>query len=88
MGNIQSITFVDINDKTHTVSGNRCNYVMGAKSQRFIVVPDEDGNFLVEGSGWGHNCGMSQYGAYAMAEHHGKTAEEIIKFYYTGVYIR
>ncbi len=88
MGNIQSITFVDINDKTHTVNGNRCNYVMGAKSQRFIVVPDDDGNFLVEGSGWGHNCGMSQYGAYAMAEHHGKTAEEIIKFYYTGVYIR
>ena len=88
MGNIQSITFVDINDKSHTVNGNRCNYVMGAKSQRFTVIPDEDGNFLVDGSGWGHNCGMSQYGAYSMAEHHGMTAEEIIKFYYTGVYIR
>ena len=88
MGNIQSITFTDINEKTHTVHGNRCNYVMGAKSQRFTVRPMDDGNFLVEGCGWGHNCGMSQYGAYAMAEHHGKTAEEIIKFYYTGVYIR
>ena len=88
MGNIQSITFVDINDKTHTVNGNRCNYVMGAKSQRFTVTSEEDGNFLVVGSGWGHNCGMSQYGAYSMAKHHGKTAEEIIKFYYTGVYIR
>ena len=88
MGNIQSITFTDINDKTHTVNGNRCNYVMGAKSQRFTVIPNEDGNFVVEGCGWGHNCGMSQYGAFAMAEHHGKTAEEIIKFYYTGVYIR
>lgn len=88
MGNIQSIIFTDINDKTHTVNGNRCNYVMGAKSQRFTVIPDDEGNFIVEGSGWGHNCGMSQYGAYAMAEHHGKTAEEIIKFYYTGVYIR
>ena len=88
MGNIRSITFVDINDKEHTVNGNRCNYVMGAKSQRFTVIPDDDGNFLVEGSGWGHNCGMSQYGAYAMAEYHGMTAEEIIKFYYTGVYIQ
>ena len=88
MGNIQSIAFVDVNDKIHTVDGNRCNYVMGAKSQRFTVIPDDDGNFVVEGSGWGHNCGMSQYGAYSMAEHHGKTAEEIIKFYYTGVYIR
>ena len=88
MGNIKSITFIDINNKTHTVSGNRCNYVMGAKSQRFTVTKNDDGIFVVEGSGWGHNCGMSQYGAYSMALHHGKTAEEIIKFYYTGVYIR
>ena len=88
MGNIKSITFIDINNKTHTVSGTRCNYVMGAKSQRFTVSKNDDGIFVVEGSGWGHNCGMSQYGAYSMALHHGKTAEEIIKFYYTGVYIR
>ena len=36
------------------------------------------------GSGWGHNVGMSQWGAYAMAQK-GFTAEEIIRFYYTGV---
>lgn len=87
-GNIKKILFKDQNGKTHSVSGNRCVLVMGAKSPRFQVETDEDGNFLVEGSGWGHNCGMSQYGAYSMAEHHGKTADEIIKFYYTGVYIR
>ncbi len=88
MGNMKSITFTDVKDKTHTVTGNRCNYVMGAKSQRFKITMNDDGNFVVTGSGWGHNCGMSQYGAYSMAKHHGKTAEEIIKFYYTGVYIR
>lgn len=39
------------------------------------------------GSGWGHNVGMSQYGAKAMAEQ-GYTYDEIIKFYYTGVTIK
>ena len=88
MGNIKNITFIDINGKKHTVTGNRCVYVMGAKSQRFTITATDDNQFVVNGSGWGHNCGMSQYGAYSMALHHGKTAEEIIKFYYTGVYIR
>ena len=88
LGNIKSITFIDVNGKTHSISGNRCNYVMGAKSQRFTVNAQSDGKFLVQGSGWGHNCGLSQYGAYSMAKYHGKTADDIIKFYYTGVYIR
>ena len=40
--------------------------------------------YLISGSGWGHNVGMSQYGAKAMAEL-GFTYDEILKFYYTGV---
>ena len=88
MGNIKSLTFIDKDGRSCTVSGNRCIAVMNAKSQRFTVEKNENGDFAVTGSGWGHNCGMSQYGAYSMAKHHGKTAEEIIKFYYTGVYIR
>lgn len=43
-------------------------------------------SFVVKGSGWGHNVGMSQYGAKAMALM-GKTYEEIIKYYFTGVTI-
>lgn len=42
--------------------------------------------YVVTGSGWGHNVGMSQYGALAMAKL-GFTCEDIIKFYYTGVSI-
>lgn len=42
--------------------------------------------FTVRGAGWGHNIGMSQWGAYAMAQQ-GKTFEEIIKFYFPGVEI-
>ncbi|MFZ9693181.1 MAG: SpoIID/LytB domain-containing protein [Candidatus Nanopelagicales bacterium] len=38
-------------------------------------------NFAFSGSGWGHGIGMSQWGAYAMAEE-GKSAEEILTYYY------
>ncbi|MBQ8505990.1 MAG: SpoIID/LytB domain-containing protein [Clostridia bacterium] len=36
------------------------------------------------GSGFGHGAGMSQWGAFGMAEE-GRSAEEIIEHYYTGV---
>lgn len=42
--------------------------------------------FDFNGTGWGHNVGMSQYGAYAMAQQ-GYTYERILQFYYTGVTI-
>lgn len=40
--------------------------------------------YTLNGSGWGHNVGMSQWGAYAMAKR-GFSYQEILKFYYTGV---
>ncbi|MCL2401145.1 MAG: SpoIID/LytB domain-containing protein, partial [Oscillospiraceae bacterium] len=44
-----------------------------------------DGVFTIRGTGNGHNVGMSQWGAYAMASLHGKTYVEILQFYFTGV---
>ena len=44
------------------------------------------GSFTITGSGYGHNVGMSQWGAYAMANL-GRTYREILQFYYTGVTI-
>ena len=38
---------------------------------------------VIEGGGWGHGIGMSQYGAYGQALE-GKTAEEITAHYYAG----
>ena len=37
-------------------------------------------------SGWGHSVGMSQWGAYAMAQK-GFTYDQILKFYFTGIEI-
>ena len=46
-----------------------------------------NGVFTIRGSGLGHSLGMSQWGAYSMAEFHGMTYIDIINFYYTGVEI-
>lgn len=43
--------------------------------------------FTITGSGWGHNVGMSQWGAYAMAQQ-GYDYEDILTFYYTGIEVR
>ena len=46
----------------------------------------EDGKVIISGKGYGHGVGMSQWGAYAMAQD-GRTAEEIVRHYFTGVTI-
>ena len=38
---------------------------------------------LIEGSGWGHGCGLCQYGAYAMGEN-GSSWREILTRFYPG----
>lgn len=41
-------------------------------------------SWTFSGAGWGHSVGMSQWGAYAMAEQ-GFSYEDILKFYFTGI---
>ena len=43
-------------------------------------------SYTFNGSGWGHSVGMSQWGAYAMAQQ-GFTYDQILKFYFTGIEI-
>lgn len=45
-------------------------------------ISTNSGTYVINGRGWGHNVGMSQYGAKAMAEM-GFKAEEIVTFYFT-----
>lgn len=59
----------------------------GGVSAADLPIPtSSSGTFIISGSGWGHNLGMSQYGARAMAEQ-GYSAEDIIHYYYTNVSI-
>ena len=50
-------------------------------------VSSGDGTFTITGSGWGHSVGLSQWGAYAMAQQ-GYTYEASLPFYYTGIEVR
>lgn len=52
-------------------------------SSRFVVDVRED-EVVVDGSGWGHQVGMGQYGALGRAEA-GHTTEEILAAYYNGL---
>lgn len=51
------------------------------------VVTIAGDKYVVKGAGNGHQMGMSQYGAYAMAEA-GFDYDEIVEFYYPGVRVR
>ncbi|MEK7432182.1 MAG: hypothetical protein AABZ74_03530, partial [Cyanobacteriota bacterium] len=51
--------------------------------EKKIIVPEL---FLFSGKGFGHGSGMSQYGARFLAKS-GKTFDDIIKHYYSGVQI-
>ena len=62
-------------------------YVVTASGTQQMVPTVAGDSFTLTGSGWGHGVGMSQWGAYAMAQQ-GKTFDEILKFYYTGIEIR
>lgn len=66
-------------------------YVITGSGTQFLPAPaggTETGEviYTIQSFGWGHSVGMSQWGAYAMAQQ-GKTFDEILKFYYPGIEI-
>lgn len=66
-----------------SVTGATLRSLFGLRSTVFTVRADSTAvTFSV--TGYGHGVGMSQYGANAMAKE-GKSYEEILKWYYTGV---
>ena len=52
----------------------------------FTIGDKVDGYFTINGAGFGHGIGMSQYGANKLASG-GKKCEDIIKYYYRNVTI-
>lgn len=51
------------------------------------ALAEERPELAVEGGGWGHGIGMSQYGALGQALE-GRTAHEILEYYYTGTDVK
>ena len=70
-----------------SVSAPSFRIAIGANKLKSTLVSSidvKDGSVVFEGSGFGHGVGMSQWGAYALAEE-GKSAEEIVQHYFNGV---
>lgn len=79
-GGIKSIEVLGVKMK-----GTEFRTLFGLRSTNIEFSENEE-NIVMKTKGYGHGVGMSQYGANYMASQ-GKTYQEILKHYYTGVEI-
>lgn len=81
------VTSIKVNDIT--LSGPALRLALGSEVMRSTLVDDirlEQGQIVIQGKGYGHGVGMSQWGARALAEQ-GKKAEEIVQYFFKDVKI-
>ena len=72
-----------------SVNAARLRISLGSTKMRSTLLTElsvEDGTIRMSGRGYGHGVGMSQWGAYSLAQL-GKTGEEIALHYYYGLRI-
>ena len=72
-------------DTAKTLTGTQVRTALKLRSLRFTITPTPQG-FLFTGRGYGHGLGMSQWGAYNLAQQ-GMTYPNILAHYYSGVAI-
>lgn len=84
-GNVVKLELTSTSGETATLIRDRCRTSLGLKNIHYEVSRDPSGNYVFTGSGCGHNLGMSQWGAYAMAKYYEKDYRFILGFYYTQV---
>ena len=76
-------TVVSVNVGSMTISGQEFRNVLGLRSSAFEVSYNGD-TFDITTKGYGHDVGMSQYGANQLALQ-GYSYVDILKHYYNGV---
>lgn len=70
-----------------TLSAPALRLALGNEEMRSSFISKfavENGKLVIQGKGYGHGVGMSQWGARALAEQ-GKSAEEIVKYWFKDV---
>lgn len=77
------INQIKIGDKSY--SGREIREKLGLNSSQFAISYQKN-TVTITTTGYGHGVGMSQWGANGMAKE-GKTAEEIVKYFYKGIQI-
>ena len=88
-GTGENIYSVNDTGESAALSGNVYVITSSGTSQleQRTTTSSGSGSFVISGSGNGHNVGMSQWGAYSMANL-GYSYRDILQFYYTDVSIR
>lgn len=84
-GNVIKLELLSTSGQKAVIIRDSCRTVLGLKNIRYSISTDASGNYVFRGSGFGHNLGMSQWGAYSMAKYYNKNYKEILGFYYTKV---
>lgn len=72
-----------------TVDASDLRIALGSTKMRSTLITSlraQEGKLVMAGTGYGHGVGMSQWGAYGMAQA-GNTAEEIVTYYFKDVSI-
>ncbi|MGB6298313.1 MAG: sporulation protein, partial [Rivularia sp. (in: cyanobacteria)] len=69
---------------TKELKGEQVRTSLKLNSTRFVVNKSENGSFVLQGRGWGHGLGMSQYGAWYLASQ-GYSHLQILNHYYKNV---
>lgn len=77
---IQKLQALAAKQKEVSNSGPRLDRIISS-TQGIREFPSSYGVFIFNGRGWGHGVGMSQWGAYQMAQR-GYNYQEILDFYY------
>ena len=85
LGNAFAVDLYDNLGQHFRITGRDAYTFLHLNNCRYIVERAGD-YFWFHGSGWGHNCGMSQWGARAMSGVYGYDYQDIIRFYFTGAY--
>ncbi len=93
LSSLDGVSVISGGGTTGTLRGNTASAItasgtvtVSAEAERPSGGGASNGNFVISGTGNGHNVGLSQYGAKAMAEQ-GFGFQEILNFYYTDITI-
>lgn len=86
-GNGTESNISSVNGKTALTASGKETLTVAAQQVSSSDPVITGASYTFSGRGWGHNVGMSQYGAKAMAEQ-GMNYQQILQFYYTGVTVK
>lgn len=86
--NAIGLKFISSSGTSVSITGSKC-YTFSCSTLGLpaihYTVSISGNNVTFTGAGYGHNLGMSQFGAYAMATTYGFTYDQIVNFYYTDI---